>query len=207
MADLKPLIWGARVKTELTKRQSDVYDFIRDKIQTRGYGPTVREISAAFGIRSPNGVICHLKALEKKGLITRKPNQSRAIELTRDRETSLMMIQGRVERNGIRLDATPKPLNLARAFQKRDNFLLRVARTDLGSENICLDDLLVVGRQSDGLIKPGSLVVLESDGQSDLARVTEFGNTMQVERFGRSEPEEIAPNRVSGIVVGLIRGI
>ena len=52
---------------QLTKRQRIVFDFIRDKIQNRGYGPTVREIGEQFHIKSPNGVMCHLKALEKKG--------------------------------------------------------------------------------------------------------------------------------------------
>ena len=68
----------------LTRRQREVYNFIRDKIQSRGYGPTVREIGNKFGISSPNGVMCHLKALEKKGLITREPNMSRAIQLMED---------------------------------------------------------------------------------------------------------------------------
>ena len=66
----------------LTARQRDVFNFIRDKITNRGYGPTVREIGDHFRISSPNGVMCHLKALEKKGLITREPNMSRAIQLT-----------------------------------------------------------------------------------------------------------------------------
>jgi len=51
----------------LTQRQEEVYKFIREKIRGRGYGPTVREIATQFGIHSPNGVVCHLKALEKKG--------------------------------------------------------------------------------------------------------------------------------------------
>ena len=65
----------------VTKRQQAVYKFIREKIRGRGYGPTVREIGSHFGISSPNGVVCHLKALEKKGLIIREPNMSRAIQL------------------------------------------------------------------------------------------------------------------------------
>ena len=65
----------------LTERQQAVYEFIRGKIRGRGYGPTVREIGRQFGINSPNGVVCHLKALEKKGLIAREPNMSRAIQL------------------------------------------------------------------------------------------------------------------------------
>src|SRR5438093_10261387 len=68
--------------SELTTRQREVFDFIRGKITGRGYGPTVREIGENFHISSPNGVMCHLKALEKKGLITREPNMSRAIQLT-----------------------------------------------------------------------------------------------------------------------------
>ena len=57
--------------SQLTERQREIYDFIRDKIESRGYGPTVREIGLNFDIKSPNGVMCHLKALEKKGLIIR----------------------------------------------------------------------------------------------------------------------------------------
>src|SRR5229473_2240818 len=67
--------------SQLTERQREIYDFIRDKIETRGYGPTVREIGLAFGIKSPNGVMCHLKALEKKGLIIREGFSARAIQL------------------------------------------------------------------------------------------------------------------------------
>src|SRR5438876_7770186 len=65
----------------LTERQREIYDFIREKIEGRGYGPTVREIGLAFDIRSPNGVMCHLKALEKKGLIKREGFSARAIQL------------------------------------------------------------------------------------------------------------------------------
>src|SRR5258708_2922426 len=68
----------------LTSRQREIYSFIRSKIQGRGYGPTVREIGLQFGIKSPNGVMCHLKALQKKGLIHREPNMSRAIQLLDD---------------------------------------------------------------------------------------------------------------------------
>ena len=76
----------------LTPRQRDVYDFIEDKIVNRGYSPTVREIGQHFGIKSPNGVMCHLKALEKKGLITRQSHKSRAIQLTDQRKISLPLV-------------------------------------------------------------------------------------------------------------------
>src|SRR5210317_1821160 len=68
---------------KLTARQQAVFDFVQELIVRRGYGPTVREIGEQFGIKSPNGVMCHLRALERKGLIRRSPNKSRAIELTK----------------------------------------------------------------------------------------------------------------------------
>ena len=68
---------GTGKKISLTRRQREIYEFLRDKIINRGYGPTVREIGQHFDIRSPNGVMCHLKALERKGLISREQNMSR----------------------------------------------------------------------------------------------------------------------------------
>src|SRR2546426_4317886 len=75
--------------SQLTERQKEMYHFIRHKIESRGYGPTVREIGTAFDIKSPNGVMCHLKALEKKGLIIRENFSARAIQLTDHRPPSL----------------------------------------------------------------------------------------------------------------------
>lgn len=66
-------------ENKLTARQAEVLDFI-----TRNacmYGPTVREIAAGIGVSSPNGVVCHLKVLERKGLIRRRPKVSRGIEV------------------------------------------------------------------------------------------------------------------------------
>src|SRR5919199_1575524 len=67
--------------SQLTERQREIYEFIRDKIESRGYGPTVREIGEAFGIKSPNGVMCHLNALVSKGLVERAKGKARAIQL------------------------------------------------------------------------------------------------------------------------------
>lgn len=70
----------ARLKN-LTPRQLDIYNYIAEKITLNNMPPTVREIGNAFDIKSPNGVTCHLKALEKKGVITRDSHSSRAIHL------------------------------------------------------------------------------------------------------------------------------
>lgn len=63
----------------MTPRQAEVLEFIR--ANSGMYGPTVREIAAQFGIRSPNGVVSHLRALEKKGVIRRRPGCHRGIEV------------------------------------------------------------------------------------------------------------------------------
>ena len=65
----------------LTSRQAQVLDFI--SANSHLYGPTVREIATAMGISSPNGVLCHLAALERKGKIVRRPKVSRGIEVVR----------------------------------------------------------------------------------------------------------------------------
>ncbi|MBL9025189.1 MAG: transcriptional repressor LexA [Myxococcales bacterium] len=63
----------------LTDRQQQVLKYIRDSITTRGYPPTLREIGAHMGIRSTNGVNDHLRALERKGYLTREDMKSRAL--------------------------------------------------------------------------------------------------------------------------------
>src|ERR1700731_1145010 len=63
----------------LTQRQQMVLDFIRQSITDRGYPPTLREIGAHMGIRSTNGVNDHLRALERKGYLTREDMKSRAL--------------------------------------------------------------------------------------------------------------------------------
>src|SRR6266436_594050 len=83
-------------KNSLTTRQRSIYDFIKDKIVRRGYGPTVREIGAGFKIRSPNGVMCHLKALEKKGLISREAHMSRAIQISEPLSRTSLPLAGRI---------------------------------------------------------------------------------------------------------------
>jgi repressor LexA len=66
----------------LTQRQQMVLDFIRESISMRGYPPTLREIGAKMGIRSTNGVNDHLRALERKGYLTREDMKSRALRPT-----------------------------------------------------------------------------------------------------------------------------
>jgi repressor LexA len=73
-----------RPGSPLTERQREVYNFIVEHVRRQGYSPTVRDIGHALGIRSPNGVICHLDALAEKGRIRRAGGLPRAIQIIRD---------------------------------------------------------------------------------------------------------------------------
>lgn len=70
---------------DLTKRQKEIFDFIRRYAAKTGYPPTVREIGKAVGLHSSSTVHAHLANLEKVGLLRRDPSKPRAIELLFDR--------------------------------------------------------------------------------------------------------------------------
>ncbi len=66
---------------ELTKRQQEIYDFIRKYSAKYGYPPTVRDIGKAVGLASSSTVHAHLANLEKAGVLRRDPTKPRALEL------------------------------------------------------------------------------------------------------------------------------
>lgn len=60
----------------LTKKQARILRYICWCIDRTGAQPSIRDIGIRFGIRSPNGVVCHLKALEKKKFVRRRPQRA-----------------------------------------------------------------------------------------------------------------------------------
>ncbi len=66
---------------DLTKRQQEIFDFIRKYSAKYGYPPTVRDIGKAVGLASSSTVHAHLANLEKLGLLRRDPSKPRAIEM------------------------------------------------------------------------------------------------------------------------------
>lgn len=69
---------------KLTSREQSILDFIRKKIETSNFPPTVREICQAVGLKSTSTVHGYLTRLEEMGIIKRNPSSSRAIELICD---------------------------------------------------------------------------------------------------------------------------
>lgn len=66
---------------KISKRQQQIYDFIRSYQKEKGYPPSVREMAAAVGLSSPSTVHAHLSALEDLGLIKRDATKPRALEV------------------------------------------------------------------------------------------------------------------------------
>jgi len=72
------------VDLKLTKRQQEIFEFIKRYSARHGYPPTVRDIGKAIGLTSPSTVHAHLTNLEKVGLLRRDPSRPRALELLVD---------------------------------------------------------------------------------------------------------------------------
>jgi repressor LexA len=193
----------------LTPRQKEIYKFIKGKIQGRGYGPTVREIGNEFGIKSPNGVMCHLKALQKKGLIQREPNMSRAIQLLQDptgsRPVGLKLL-GRI--------AAGQPLEAVEDAEEfgfedwedtEEKFVLQVTGDSMIEEHIADGDFVVIKRQEqarDGQID----AVLDDDGGATLKRIYKEKHRVRLEPANKSmKPIYRDSVKILGVLVGVVR--
>ena len=195
--------------SDLTERQRDVYDFIRDKIRNRGYGPTVREIGEQFKISSPNGVMCHLKAIEKKGLIHREPNMSRAIQLaTEPAEERGLPLAGRIAA-GVMHEAIEQDerVDFDAMFNQKNMFVLKVAGDSMIEDQIADGDYVVVRKQRTA--RDGQIVVCQTEeGEATLKRFYLEKNRIRLEPANSSmKPIYVRNAKILGIVAGVVRQV
>jgi repressor LexA len=193
----------------LTPRQREIYTFIRSKIQGRGYGPTVREIGLEFDIKSPNGVMCHLKALQKKGLIHREPNMSRAIQMLDEptgAQPSRLKLVGRIAA-GQPIEAVEQDeeLGFSEWEGADDKFALRVSGDSMIEDHIADGDYVVIQRQE--VARDGQIVaVRDDDGEATLKRLFRERNRVRLEPANKTM-KPIYRDRVDilGVLVGVVR--
>ena len=193
----------------LTPRQKEIYNFIRSKIQGRGYGPTVREIGLHFQIKSPNGVMCHLKALQKKGLIHREPNMSCAIQLLDDPVSAHQMglkLVGRIAA-GQPIEAVEQheELTFSDWTEPGDKFALRVTGDSMIEEHIADGDFVIIKRQEQA--RDGQIVaVRDDDGEATLKKFFRDRNRVRLEPANKTM-KPIFRDRVNvlGVLVGVVR--
>lgn len=192
----------------LTERQQDVYDMIRGLIIDRGYGPTVREIGEHFGIKSPNGVMCHLRALERKGLIRRSPNKSRAIELTSvaDRSGNALPMVGVVAAGPTTLAFEQNErLDIGQLLYHGDRYVLQVSGDSMIDAHIADGDYVVIQKQETA--EPGQMVVAQTpDGEATLKYWYPESNRIRLQPANESmEPIYVRDAIVKGVAVGVVR--
>jgi repressor LexA len=195
----------------LTDRQEEIYQFIREKIQTRGYGPTVREIGRQFGIRSPNGVVCHLKALEKKGLISREPHMSRAIQLaTESASRHGLPLVGRIAA-GVLHEAIEQDerIDFAEMFASRQDNLrvLEVRGASMIEDQIADGDYVIVDKRKTP--RKGQIVVaLTDENEATLKRWYPEKHRIRLEPANSSMKPIYVKNATAwGVVVGVVRRV
>lgn len=194
---------------QLTDRQREVYEFIREKIRGRGYGPTVREIGERFHINSPNGVMCHLKALEKKGLISREPNMSRAIQLAAEPVEErglpfLGQIAAGVLHEAIEQD---ERVDFTSLFEQKNLFVLKVRGDSMIEDQIADGDYVVCRKQRTA--RDGQVVVaLTEEGEATLKRWYLERNRIRLEPANSTmKPIYVRNAKVLGVVVGVVRQV
>ncbi len=196
--------------SELTTRQRDVFEFIRSKITGRGYGPTVREIGDNFRISSPNGVMCHLKALEKKGLITREPNMSRAIELTDAyKEEEGMPLVGQIAAGNL-----SEAIEQADRFhfedwfpQRKNQFALRVKGDSMIDAQIADGDI-VICRRARTAHKGDIVVAITDEAEATLKYWYPEANRIRLQPANPAMKPIYSRNaQVIGIVTGVVRKV
>src|SRR5215470_7047309 len=134
----------------LTRRQKEICDYLEDYIAEHGYAPTLEEIGAHFGLSSLATVHKHLTNLEMKGVITRKWNLSRAIEISMQRksaESIELPLLGRVAAGApIEVIETNDTLSVPAEFVRRSQtaFALRVKGESMIEEGILDGDYIVI---------------------------------------------------------------
>jgi len=190
-----------------TERQMEIYAFIRDKIHSRGYGPTVREIGTAFKIRSPNGVVCHLKALERKGLITRGKNMSRAIELVAEpAHLRGLPLAGWVAAGTLRpAEEQSERIDFETLFKRDNHFVLKVMGDSMIDAQIADGDWVVIQKKQSA--HSGDIVVAQTeDGEATLKQWFPERDRIRLQPANPAmKPIYVKNARVLGVLVGVVR--
>src|SRR5688500_16730696 len=196
----------------LTERQANVFEFIKDRVLSRGYGPTVREIGEHFKISSPNGVMCHLRALERKGLLRRVRKHDRAIARAIELAPEIT-----AEGKGLPLAGTvaaglttlafeqSERVDFAQMFSKKNLFALKVKGDSMIDAHISDGDYVVIKKQKTA--QAGQMVVAQTpEGEATLKYWHPEAHRIRLQPANSSmQPIYGKDASVLGVVVGVGR--
>ena len=167
---------------ELTSRQEEVLAFINTCIEHRGYPPTMREIGQHLGISSTNGVNDHLKALERKGYLTRDDMKSRALRpVGGTGQVIVVPLLGQVPAGqpALAFEQAEDTVKIDRLFigPGRDVFALRVKGESMIEDGIFDGDFIFVRKQLTA--EPGQVVVAMIGDEATVKRYYPEGDRIR----------------------------
>lgn len=195
----------------LTDRQQQVYAFLTAYLAANGYPPTLQEIAQHLHISGNLGVLRHLKALERAGLIMRSPGSSRSITLIARMESDAVVLPliGTVRAGlpQLAMEEIVAHIAVDRSLVKgNDAFLLRVKGDSMIEAHIVDGDLAVVRPQSTA--ENGEIVVALIDGEATLKRFFREGHCIRLQPENASmEPMIIAADTQDVTIIGKVTGL
>lgn len=199
---------------DLTKRQQEIYEFIKKHLSEVGYPPTVREIGKAVGLTSSSTVHTHLANLEKFGVLKRNPSKPRALELL------LEKARGAVKPRGLPLVgnvAAGQPILAEENIedyievpgairQENGEFVLRVRGDSMKDAGILNGDYVVVKPAQTAA--NGEIVVALLEDEATVKRFyKESGKIRLQPENKRLEPIVTDEVELAGRVVGVFRSL
>jgi repressor LexA len=199
---------------DLTKRQQEIFDFIKRYSAKYGYPPTVRDIGKAVGLASSSTVHAHLANLERIGLLRRDPSKPRAIELF-DRAAAgvrgfvnpgLPLVGQVAAGQPVLAEENIEDYVQTPTFAGGDEggYLLRVRGDSMKDAGIFEDDVVVV-RQQDSA-EDGDIVVALIGEEATVKRFFRENDHVRLQPENQAmEPIRSRDVKVLGKVVGLMR--
>jgi repressor LexA len=199
--------------TELTSRQQEILQYLRDAQRKTGVMPSTREIQHFFGFASQTAAMSHLRALERKGVIQRLPGKARAVVFPDDLDRGEIMdvpVYGSIaagmaeeagsEREGsIALDITA--LGIPR---KAKTFALKVRGDSMIDAHICHGDTVILEKREP---RKNDVVAALIDGETTLKRYVMDKGKPFLRAENRRFPDLIPVREliIQGVMVALLR--
>jgi repressor LexA len=200
---------------DLTKRQKEIFDFVRKYADKTGYPPTVREIGKAVGLHSSSTVHAHLSNLEKIGLLRRDPSKPRAIELLFDKAKKTVLPEKGLPLVG--QVAAGEPIlaeeNVEEYIEVPDviggeegDYILQVRGESMKNAGIFEGDYVVVRPTDDAA--EGEIVVALIGEEATVKRFYREADHIRLQPENETmEPIRTKDAKILGKVVGVLRKI
>jgi len=199
----------------LTKKQKAIYDYIRKHIEMKGFPPAIRDICTEFGISSPNGVMCHLKALEAKKYIERvqkhknnKRAQARGITIPGVSAGGFSLPMKGVVAAGKAIETTEQDerLEMRDLFGHDDMFVVKVRGSSMIDGHIADGDYVVI-RQKE-TCENGDKVVAMVEKAMTLKKYYKKKHEIQLHPMNSTmEPIIVDPSRQDIRILGVLAGV